>query len=142
MKSFRLVIMFCHLDQKLSESRTRCLRTYEINSKVEKERLYTLKKLHEKMAHPAQVKLETLIKNAGKWMASTKKELGMIYCQCKTCKVLAKTPASLVVAMPRASTFNEVLTLDLKIQGKTDPVYDQSFLKTYKRSVYKEQEAG
>ena len=48
-----------------------------------------------------------------------KKELGTIYRQCETCKVLAKTLAQLVVAMPRASTFNEVLTLDLKIrEGK------------------------
>ena len=58
-----------------------CLRTYEINSKVEKERLRALKKLHEQMAHQAQVKLEALIKNAGKWMASMKKELGTIYSQ-------------------------------------------------------------
>ena len=71
------------------------------------------------MAHLAQVKLEALIKNAGKWMASMKKELGTIYSQCETCTVLAKTPAWSVVAMPRASTFNEVLTLDLKIrEGK------------------------
>ena len=61
--------------------------------RVEKERLHALKKLHEQLAHPAQVKLEALIKNAGKWMASMKKELGTIYSQCKTCKVLAKTPA-------------------------------------------------
>ena len=89
--------------------------------KVEKERLCALKKLHEQMAHPAQVKLEALIKNAGKWMASMKKELelGMIYSQCGTCKALAKTPARSVVAMPRPSAFNEVLTLDLKIrEGK------------------------
>ena len=39
-----------------------CLRTYEINSKLEKERLRALEKLHEQMAHPAQVKLEALIK--------------------------------------------------------------------------------
>ena len=38
-----------------------CLRTYEINSKVDKERLRALKKLHEQMAHPAQVNLEALI---------------------------------------------------------------------------------
>ena len=91
-----------------------CLITYEINSKVEKERLGALKKLYEKIAHPAQVKLEALIKNAGKWMASMRKELRMIYSQCETCKVLAKTPARSVVAMPRASTFNEVSTLDRK----------------------------
>ena len=71
------------------------------------------------MAHPAQVKLESLIKNAGKWMAPMKKELGTIYSQCETCKVLAKTPARSVVAMAKASTFNEVLTLVLKIrEGK------------------------
>ena len=49
-------------------------------------------------------------------MASMKKELATIYSQCETCKVLAKTPARSVVAMPRASTFNEVLMLDLKIR--------------------------
>ena len=71
------------------------------------------------MAHPAQVKLEALIKNAGKWMASIKKEKGTIYSQCETCKVLAKTPARSVVAVSRASIFNEVLTLELKIrEGK------------------------
>ena len=81
-----------------------------------KERLCALKKFHEQMAHPAQVKLEALIKNAGKWMASMKKELGTIYSQCETCKVLAKTPARPAFAMPRASTFNEVLTFNCKIQ--------------------------
>ena len=96
-----------------------CSITYEINSKVEKERLCTLKKLREQMAHPAQVKLEALIKNAGKWMTSMKKELGTIYSKRETCNVSAKTPARSVVAMPRASTFSEVLTLDLKIrEGK------------------------
>ena len=40
-----------------------CLRTYGINFKLEKERLCTLKNLHEQMVHPAQVKLEALIKN-------------------------------------------------------------------------------
>ena len=46
-------------------------------------------------------------------------ERGTIFSQCVTCKVLAKTPARSVVAMPRASTFNEVLKLDLKIrEGK------------------------
>ena len=49
------------------------LRAYEINSKLEKERLCALKKLHEQMAHPAQVKLEALIKNAGKWKVCMKK---------------------------------------------------------------------
>ena len=48
-----------------------------------------------------------------------KKELGTIYSQCETCKVSTTTPEWLVVAMPRASTLNEVLTLDLKIrEGK------------------------
>ena len=94
-----------------------CLRTYGINSKLEKERLCALKKLHEQMAHPAQFKLEALIRNAGKWTVCMKKELEMIYSQCETCKVLAKTPARSVVAMPRASTFNEVLALDLKLRG-------------------------
>ena len=70
-----------------------CLKTYQINSKLEKERLCALKKLHEQTAHPPQVKLEALIKNAKKWMVCMKKELEMIYSQCETCKVLAKTPA-------------------------------------------------
>ena len=50
-----------------------CLRIYEINSKVEKEKLCALNKFHEQMAHPAQVKFEASI-NAGKWIASMKKE--------------------------------------------------------------------
>ena len=37
-----------------------------------------------------------------------KKELGMIYSQCETWKVLAKTPAWSVAAMPRTSIFNEI----------------------------------
>ena len=92
-----------------------CLRTYEINSKLEKERMYALKKVHEQMTHPAQVKLEGLTKNAGKWMVCMKKELELIYSQCETCKVLAKTPARSVVAVPRESTLNEVINLDLKL---------------------------
>ena len=64
-----------------------CLRTYEINSKLEKERMCALKKVHEQMRHPAQVKLEGLTKNVGKWMVCMKKELEMIYSQCETCKV-------------------------------------------------------
>ena len=38
------------------------LRTYEVNSKVGKERLCAEKKRHVQMAHPAQVKLQPLIK--------------------------------------------------------------------------------
>ena len=76
------------------------------------------------MAHPAQVKLEALIKNAGEWMVCMKKGSGMIYSQCETCKVLAKTPARSVVAMPRASRFNEVLTLDRKKRGGKLILYD------------------
>ena len=50
----------------------------------------------------------------------------MIYSQCETCKVLATIPGQSVVATSRASTFNEILTLDLSknARKKTDPLYD------------------
>ena len=58
------------------------------------------------MADPAQVMLEALIKDAGKRMVCMKKEVEMIHSQCESRKVLIKTSAHSVVALPRASIFN------------------------------------
>ena len=93
-----------------------CLMTRIIDSADEKERYNGLKHLHEQMGHPQKENLERLIKNADKWRACMNEQLKTIYDKCETCKLFAKTPARSVVAMPRASAFNDILTLDIKMR--------------------------
>ena len=58
--------------------------------------------------------ITTLIKQSGNWVDGMAPIIEKIESNCRTCKLFAKTPAKPVVALSRATKFNEVLSLDLK----------------------------
>ena len=77
-----------------------------------------LLKLHDMFGHVSMKKLEKLIKNADKWSNDVKENLEEIESKCQSCKVHRKAKPSPNVSLPRASRFNEVVTMDLKEYGQ------------------------
>ena len=73
-----------------------------------------LLKLHRQFGHTPKHRLVDLLKDAGKWKDGYMPILKDIYDSCKTCKVCAKVPPRPICALPPASSFGEVLTMDLK----------------------------
>ena len=76
-----------------------------------------LLKLHRQFAHPPQVKLISLLKDAGAWREEFGAVISDISEKCDLCKRFAKTPARPIVALPMASRFNEKVAMDLKQWG-------------------------
>ena len=74
-----------------------------------------LLKLHRQFAHPSRGKLEALLRNAGVWQGDFVQDLDDIYKKCLLCKQYASTTPRPVVGMPVASSFNEVVSMDLKL---------------------------
>ena len=75
-------------------------------------------KLHKQFGHPTQVKLITLIRNAGIINKMLEKEVKAISEQCVTCVKYRKPALRPVVSIPLANKFNETVAMDLKIWGK------------------------
>jgi hypothetical protein len=80
----------------------------------EKDRHKTLVKLHIQFGHASSEKLVSLLKDAKKWDKEYTQMLENITKSCDICKRFAKTPSRPVVALPMASSFNEVVAVDLK----------------------------
>lgn len=78
-----------------------------------------LLKLHRQFAHPAYDKLVALLKDAGQWSEKFAQTLHSICDNCNVCKQFSRTPSRPVVSLPMATTFNEMVAMDLKLwRGK------------------------
>ena len=88
-----------------------CIALEEKDSELSKKQLL---KLHRQFGHLVKERLCNLLKDAGKWKESYRTVLDDIYDSCKTCKLFAKVPPRPVSALPPATYFGEVLTVDLK----------------------------
>lgn len=73
-----------------------------------------LLKLHRQFAHPTDVKMISLLKDAGVWRESLSGTVTDIYNSCNLCKRYKNAPPRPVVCMPMASRFNSVVAMDLK----------------------------
>ena len=73
-----------------------------------------LLKIHRQFGHPSIATEENLLKKASKWKKEMTKMLEKIHGSCRTCKLFSKVPPRPVVALPAASEFNQVITMDLK----------------------------
>ncbi len=82
-----------------------------------KERHKTLLKLHRQFAHPSQIKLVALLRDAGAWRNEYSKLMTEIYNQCQVCKVYKRTPPKPVVTLLMATKFNQIVTMYLKRWG-------------------------
>ena len=70
-------------------------------------------RLHHYFGHASVEKLTRLLKNAGKLNTETKKCLEKVR-TCESCRVNANRKPQPKIALPRATDFNEIVTLDLK----------------------------
>ena len=71
-------------------------------------------KLHRQFAHPASEKLQKLLKESGRNDAELLNAVQRVTDTCTTCLRFRKPRARPVVAMPLATSFNEVLAVDIK----------------------------
>ena len=76
--------------------------------------LKEIEKLHHYWGHCSVEKLETLIKNSGRLNEDVKKYLASVKKTCEACKVITNRRPRQVVALPRATRRNQIVTMDLK----------------------------
>ena len=74
-----------------------------------------LLKLHRQFGHPSKEKLRKLLEDAQVWDKAYALVLDDIYLKCKVCKEFSHTPPRPVVSLPMASSFNECVSMDLKL---------------------------
>ena len=74
--------------------------------------LQDVEKLHHQFGHSSKV--SQLIKNSNKMTPEVESYLEQVETNCTSCKVNKKQQPKPAVALPRASKFNEVVTMDLK----------------------------
>ena len=72
------------------------------------------KKLHRQFAHPSSEKLKKLVKNAGHGSEKLFKSIDAVTDRCETCIKFKRPRPRPVVTFPLASSFNEVVAMDLK----------------------------
>ena len=78
----------------------------------------TANKLHKQFAHPSSEKLIKLVRNSGIQDKNLGKEIIDISASCIYCLQYKKAPPRPIVSMPLAQTFNETVSMDLKMWGK------------------------
>ena len=76
--------------------------------------LKDVEKLHHYFGHIPRKRLEDLIKKSDRLTDEVKNHLDHIELHCQSCKKNQKAKPRPVVALPRASKFNQVVTMDLK----------------------------
>ena len=104
-------------DETLSEEKLKEIEKHVTDCLLTSEGELTYKdveKLHNIFGHVSIRRLEDLIKNSKKWTTEVKNYLDDIESKCRSCKVHRKAKPSPNVSLPRASNFNEIVTIDLK----------------------------
>ena len=81
-----------------------------------------LKKIHENLGHPNQVVMEKMLNEAGDFNQNEKEILNKIYKSCATCFIHKKSKARPKVCAPLAHNFNDVVSMDLKINQKHNTI--------------------
>ena len=73
--------------------------------------------IHRQFGHPPENKFIAFLEGANKWKPSYQTIINEIYASCETCQVFKRSPPRPVSALPVATLFGEVLTMDLKEWG-------------------------
>ena len=76
--------------------------------------LKTIRKLHRQFAYPTAANLRILLQNSGVFDDRMADCLAEVMRQCRVYHVIRKTPSRPVVALPRATEFNDLVAMDLK----------------------------
>ena len=77
-------------------------------------------KLHRQFAHASKERLTKLLKNAGCEDKELRKQIEVCCDECEFCNMYRQPKPKPIVAMPKASKFNQVVSMDLKelVKGK------------------------
>ena len=73
-----------------------------------------VKKVHKNLSHRTEEQLVKLFQMAGKDSTRVRKTIEDVVTTCDICRRFKKTPPRPQVAMPKANTINEVVSVDLK----------------------------
>ena len=84
-----------------------------------------LDKIHKQFGHRPKDAYVQVLKNANKWLDKFSPMLDTIINKCEGCVMRSKTPDRPAVALPLATDFNQVVTMDLKIwnQNKNEYIF-------------------
>jgi len=75
----------------------------------------TALKLHKQFAHPAPERLKKLLCNSGRTGADLLRAVEEVSRSCQTCMRYRKPHSKPIVSMPMSQTFNETVSMDLKM---------------------------
>ena len=84
----------------------------------DKTQIKLLDKIHKQFGHRPKEAYVQVLKNADKWLDKFSPMIDTIINKCEGCIMRTRTPDKPAVALPLASDFNEVVTMDLKIWNK------------------------
>merc|ERR1711984_33400 len=76
-----------------------------------------VKAIHRKLNHKSKEQMLYAFKNAGKLDTETRKNIERVIETCEICKKNKRSASKPAVAIPRASDFNSIVSLDLKSAG-------------------------
>ena len=89
----------------------------------EKTQIKILDKLHKQFGHRPKDAYVQVLKSADKWLDKFSPMIDTIIKKCEGCIMRQRTPDKPAVALPLATDFNEVVTMDLKIWNKNKNEY-------------------
>jgi transposase InsO family protein len=89
----------------------------------EKTQVKLLDKIHKQFGHRPKDAYIQVLKNANKWLEKFSPMLDSIINKCEGYIMRSKTPDRPVVALPLATDFNQVVTMDLKIWNQNKHEY-------------------
>ena len=89
----------------------------------DKTQIKLLDKIHRQFGHRPKDAYIQILKNADKWLDKFSPMIDTIINKCEGCVMRLKTPDRPAVALPLATDFNQVVTMDLKIWNQNKNEY-------------------
>ena len=81
-----------------------------------------LKKIHDNLGHPSKPVMEKMLDSANSFTKNEKECLNKLYEACATCFIHKKSKPRPKVSPPMANDFNDVVSMDLKINQKHNTI--------------------
>ena len=90
-------------------------------------------KLHKQFGHPRAEQLKKLLKTAGKDDKELFAEIDQLAKSCETCARFKIPESKPIVCMPLSTSFNDTVSMDLKIYDQKKGIYFQHMIDTFTR---------
>jgi len=109
----RIVGSYKWIDEELSEKTTQCEEVFITIPSVEEQ----VKKLHDYFGHVSAESLLSILKASSRREEFEPKVIKKICEECKACRMTKRKVNRKKTALPKATGFNQVVSLDLKFHG-------------------------